>query len=178
MFLSEVGNSTLDAIKSLGEYLSEQASKDFTSKQANMFEFSHVRTITKCRELDHWVGPVAVVATAADLESGAARQLFAEWSGDPNNRVVFTDTGAKGTLQHTLIHEKPKKVEIKLWKEVLLEGAELSAHRSAKQAEAAAVEAERRAKIEEMQVDTDAADRDLDAMDMEQVSTIEGLIKR
>jgi len=171
IFLSAVGNSILENIRVLTEYLR----KSDSGSSKNLFNFSFVKVVMKRRDLDLFNGPMVVLAPDADLECGAARELFSDWAGDARNKIVFTGYGATGTLQQQLLQTKtsPDKlnsVEISVCKELLLEGDELAAHQNAKHVEAVAAETSRLAKIAQMEVDTDAADLALDAMNMEEVA--------
>jgi len=167
--ICEVTRSTLEYARSLLEYCSEAANKAFVAKGQNLFDFAHVRAVTKIRELGNLVGPICVIATSADLESGSARELFCEWANDARNHVIFTDRGSEGSLQHRLLNEKPSNVELKLWKELLLEGGELAAYHQAREKEAAEAEAARVAMIAAMEVDMEASEQKLDEMDMDEV---------
>ncbi|KAL2635973.1 hypothetical protein R1flu_007452 [Riccia fluitans] len=128
--LTNVSYSTLEFAKSLLEWMSDAIAKSFEHTRDNSFVLKYLRLCHTRKDLDDLqAGPKVVFASMASLEGGFARELFVEWSTDPNNLVLFTERGQVGTLARELQREPPPKVvKVTLSKKVPLTGEELKAH--------------------------------------------------
>ena len=58
-----------------------------------------------CQKLDQVKminGPKVVVTTSAGLNAGFSRDLFMEWSSNPNNMIILTSKNPENTLSRKL----------------------------------------------------------------------------
>lgn len=125
--LSNVGYNVLEFAKSMIEWMSDTLMKSFEGARNNPFQFRHLQLCHSMAELARVPGPKVVLASAADLESGFARELFVQWAGSAANSVIVTGRTGLGTLARDLAENGGggRRIEMDVRRRVELEGAEL-----------------------------------------------------
>ncbi|XP_055375909.1 probable cleavage and polyadenylation specificity factor subunit 2 [Condylostylus longicornis] len=126
-FLTNVSYNTVEFAKSQIEWMSDKLMKNFEGARNNPFQFKHINLCHNLTDLTKVPSPKVVLASMPDLESGFARELFVQWSGNPNNSIIFTTRPSPGTLARDLIENggNGRKIEVDVRKRVELEGIEL-----------------------------------------------------
>lgn len=97
-----LARNTLDFAKSQLEWMS--LGSKFDSSRKNPFQLNHVQLCSSAREFEELIGngnPTCLVASGLALEHGPARDVLLQWADNPDNAVIFTDSG--GCHQRSLI---------------------------------------------------------------------------
>ncbi|CAK9160932.1 unnamed protein product [Ilex paraguariensis] len=129
-FLTYVGSSTIDYVKSFLEWMSDSIAKSFEHTRDNAFLLKHVTLLVSKGELEKVPdGPKIVLASMASLEAGFSHDIFVEWASDAKNLVLFTERGQFATLARMLQSDPPPKaVKVTMSKRIPLVGDELAAY--------------------------------------------------
>lgn len=125
--LNNVGYNVLEFAKSMIEWMSDKLMKSFEGARNNPFQFRHVQLCHSLAELAKVPGPKVVLASAVDMESGFARELFVQWAAHPANSIIVTGRTGLGTLARDLMENggNGRRIELDVRRRVELEGAEL-----------------------------------------------------
>lgn len=164
VLLTSVAYNTMEFAKSQLEWMSDDITRRFDSSRHNPFATQHLRLCHSLAELRALPPvPTVVLTSPASLESGYARQLFAEWSADPRSLVLFTSRPEEGTFGAEVLQRARRAhvasrhaLRMSLSERKELEGAELVEYEKAR-AEAAAAAAEEGPEGDESRPETEGA---------------------
>ncbi|CAL4993750.1 unnamed protein product [Urochloa decumbens] len=128
-FLTNVSTSTIDYVKSLLEWMSDEIRKSFEENRENAFFLKKVTLIINKEELDKLGdAPKVVLASMASLEVGFSHDIFVDMANEAGNLVLFTEKGQLGTLAHMLqMDPPPRAVKVTMSNRIPLVGDELKA---------------------------------------------------
>ncbi|CAL4981339.1 unnamed protein product [Urochloa decumbens] len=128
-FLTNVSTSTIDYVKSLFEWMSDEIRKSFEENRENAFFLKKVTLIINKEELDKLGdAPKVVLASMASLEVGFSHDIFVDMANEAGNLVLFTEKGQLGTLAHMLqMDPPPRAVKVTMSNRIPLVGDELKA---------------------------------------------------
>lgn len=140
------------------EWMGEDLNKNFSQRELP-YEFKYMRLCHKLADLDNYPGPKVVIASNDSLETGFSRELFVRWMAmEHKNTLILTDRSGPNTLARRLYNDwdtqtmdpvvqnnrtklpvKPAidyetTMDLKVYKRVPLEGAELQEHEAAQRA--------------------------------------------
>ncbi|ORE20852.1 hypothetical protein BCV71DRAFT_278864 [Rhizopus microsporus] len=204
IMLSNTSYHTIHFAKIMLEWMGEELTRSFSQTRENPYEFKYVRLCHKIEDLDKYPGPKVVMASHHSLETGFSRELFLRWMTSDqrnNNTLILTDRSAPGTLarrlyddwearttepvitgaNRTKIPVKPaityeNVFDLKVYKRVPLEGAELQEYESAQRtkAEKDAAQAALIARSKIIMEEDESDNSDIDEADED----IEGLLTR
>ena len=140
VFLSHQSQATLNAAKTMLEWMGEGVAQSFVSRD-QAFDFRHLKCLSSLNELDELIGPKLVLSSFPSLDCGFAHDLLVLWgsqAGNTSNRncILFPEKPAKGTIGSEIFEKwksinstKVKKVElsiaIQLKQKIPLQGEEL-----------------------------------------------------
>lgn len=74
----------------------------FEDLRSNPFHLRHMRVCHTMLDLQKIGDPKVVLASASDLQTGFARQLFADWATNEDNAIILTEFGCPGSLTRYL----------------------------------------------------------------------------
>ncbi|KAL1512753.1 hypothetical protein ABEB36_002291 [Hypothenemus hampei] len=125
--ISNVAYNVVEFAKSQIEWMSDKLMRSFEGARNNPFQFKHLNLCHSLQELNKVPSPKVVLASSADLEMGFSRELFLQWSSNPNNSIIITTRTSPGTLARDLIdnNEKGRTIDVIVERRVKLEGPEL-----------------------------------------------------
>ncbi|KAG1068246.1 hypothetical protein G6F60_006073 [Rhizopus arrhizus] len=206
IMLSNTSYHTVHFAKIMLEWMGEELTRKFSQSRENPYEFKYVRLCHKIEDLDNYPGPKVVMASHHSLETGFARELFLRWmSNDSQNTLILTDRSAPGTLARRLYDDweqqtnktattttvvnsnrtkvlvKPaiayeNTIDLRVYKRVPLEGAELQEYEAAQRAKAEK-EAAQAAILARSKIIMEEDESDVSDMD-EGDEDVEGLLTR
>lgn len=123
--VNNVAVRMIDVTMSTIEWMSDNILREFDASRDNPFKFKHLQVKQHILELEHLPQPITVLATQPDLESGFAKDLFALWSQDPRNSIIFTQRPSPGTLGHQVLNTPSRVIQVEIWQRIELIGDEL-----------------------------------------------------
>jgi cleavage and polyadenylation specificity factor subunit 2 len=124
--LNHVAKSVVEFAGRMIQWGSDELSKKFADDRQNPYEFRHIQCISSLEDLEGVHGPKVVLASSATLDSGFSREIFLEWCSDHRNQVLFTQRAGPTSLSSELLKEpKPRLLQLKVWRQVPLQGEEL-----------------------------------------------------
>ncbi|KAI7888717.1 beta-lactamase-like protein [Mucor mucedo] len=140
------------------EWMGEDLNKNFSQRELP-YEFKYMRLCHKLADLDNYPGPKVVIASNDSLETGFSRELFVKWMAmEDKNTLILTDRSGPDTLARRLYNdwdaqtgdpqvpvnstkvpvksaiEYETTMDLKVYKRVPLEGAELQEYEAAQRA--------------------------------------------
>lgn len=137
--VNNVAAKMIDIAKSTIEWMSKDIQDQLTqSTKCNPFKFEHLKLKQQLIDLESEKPPMVVLATQPDLESGFARDLFALWSTDARNSIIFTQRPGPNTLGYQVFTSSqnpgrdpslPIVIPVEIWQRVLLAGEELEEYK-------------------------------------------------
>jgi len=137
--LTQQSFRTVEFAKGLLEWMSPAILKVFEDDRTNPFDFNHVNLVHRVEDVLAAAtnGPVVVLATSADLNTGLSHSLLQMFAKSSSNLILSLN----GTLRHDsllweLVHGRAKDVVIRTCSRVPLEGTELAAYYAAQREEA------------------------------------------
>ncbi|KAK9816483.1 hypothetical protein WJX72_000827 [[Myrmecia] bisecta] len=136
--VTHVSYSTIKFAMSQLEWMNDAIAKQFEHSRDNPFNCRHAAIppfMKLCQSVDDLArlpaGPKVVLASMPSLETGASKQLFADWAADPRNVILFTGRPEEGTIAAQLQAHRPGQgglvIHTTLSRRVVLEGEELAA---------------------------------------------------
>jgi len=146
--LSKTSYHTCKFASSQLEWMNEKVIRAFDQGRENLFTLPNVKLCHTLQDLDELPTPRVVLATSPTLSYGFSRLLFAEWCGNPKNRIIFTDRKSQsGSMMQRLLSHSASAVHhhvsLKMSQRVPLQGEELRKYRLEKALRAKALEEER-----------------------------------
>ena len=147
VFLSHMATHILEYARSQLEWMKDSLSKPFYNEKPNPFTLSQVKVVHSIKELNHISGLKVVLCTDHTLNCGFSKEVLLKWSGDPRNRVIFSDYPDRHSLAFTLLAQSftpPIIVQVTHPERVMISGEELLQHLDR-------VHREERAREEELQ---------------------------
>lgn len=127
--LNNVAVRMVDITMSTIEWMSDNVYREFDSSRDNPFKFKHLQLKQKLLDLGPLPQPITVVASQPDLECGFAKDLFAIWSQDPKNSIIFTQRPSPGTLGYQVLNSPNRIIDVEIWQRIELQGEELDEYR-------------------------------------------------
>lgn len=127
--VNNVANKMIDITMSTIEWMSNNILNEFDTSRDNPFKFRHLQLKQKISELEQLTQPMTVLASQPDLESGFAKELFAIWSQDPKNSIIFTQRPGVDTLGYQVLNTPSRVVQFELWTRVELTSEELEEYK-------------------------------------------------
>lgn len=127
--LNNVAVKMVDITMSTIEWMSDNILREFDSSRDNPFKFKYLQLKQKLSDLGPLPQPITVLASQPDLECGFARDLFAIWSQDPKNSIIFTQRPNPGTLGHQVLNSSTRIVAMEIWQRIELQGEELEEYK-------------------------------------------------
>lgn len=156
--LNNVSYNVVEFAKSQIEWMSDKLMRTFEGARNNPFQFKHLQLCHSIAELSRVPSPKVVLASTPDMECGFSRELFLQWSSNPQNSIIITNRTSPGTLARQLIENGGKlPLNLEIRRRVRLEGAELEEYQRK--------ERENKEKGQEKNEDVDMSDESEDEMD-------------
>ena len=123
IFLSHQSQATLNAAKTMLEWMGEGVAQSFVSRD-QAFDFRHMKCLSSLNELDELIGPKLVLSSFPSLECGFAHDLLILWgsqTGPSTNRncILFPERPLPGTIGGQ-IYDKWKEINSNKVKKVEL----------------------------------------------------------
>uniref|UniRef100_A0A6G1SDR1 Cleavage and polyadenylation specificity factor subunit 2 n=1 Tax=Aceria tosichella TaxID=561515 RepID=A0A6G1SDR1_9ACAR len=127
--VNNVATRMIDITMSTIEWMSDNILREFETSRDNPFKFKHLQLKQQLSDLEHLPQPITVLATQPDLESGFAKDLFAIWSSDPKNAIIFTQRPSVGTLGYQVLNTPSRMIQAEIWQRIELFGDELEEYK-------------------------------------------------
>lgn len=127
--VNNVASKMIDITMSTIEWMSENILREFENSRDNPFKFRNLQLKQHLSDLEHLPQPITVLATQPDLESGFAKDLFAIWSRDPKNSIIFTQRPGPNTLGYQVLNTPSRMIQVEIWQRIELTGEELEEYK-------------------------------------------------
>lgn len=127
--VNNVAVKMIDSTVSTMQWMSDDIRDRFESSRDNPFKFKYLQLKQQLSDLRFLTQPITVLATQPDLESGFARDLFALWSTDPKNSIIFTQRPGLNTLGYQVLNSPTRLIEVEIWQRIELQGEELEEYK-------------------------------------------------
>eukprot|EP00494_Astrolonche_serrata_P027740 UN28004 len=137
-FLSNTSKHSIEAIRSMLEWMNEDCRRKFDEDRKNVFKWSKIIIARNLQELQSQAQePMCVLATNPHCQNGFSKALLRRWCQKPSNCVLLTERVSPNTIAGQLfdIIEKRKakgknieqKISFQTRRKVALDGEELEA---------------------------------------------------
>lgn len=127
--VNNVASKMIDITMSTIEWMSDNIMKEFETSRDNPFKFKYLQLKQQLSDLEHLPQPITVIASQPDLESGFAKDLFAIWSHDPKNSIIFTQRPGPNTLGYHVMNTPSRVIQVEIWQRIELTGEELEEYK-------------------------------------------------
>lgn len=157
--VNNVAAKMIEITTSTIEWMSDNILREFDSSRDNPFKFKHLQVRQQLEDLRYLPQPITVLATQPDLECGFAKDLFALWSTDPKNSIIFTQRPAPNTLGYQVLHSTTRLIEVEIWQRIELQGEELQEYKKKEEEkkQLALIESQKALSINDSASDDDTA---------------------
>jgi len=127
--VNNVAAKMIDITMSTIEWMNDSILKEFEASRDNPFKFKHLQLSQQLSDLEYLPQPMTVLASQPDLESGFAKDLFAIWSRDPKNSIIFTQRPGVNTLGYQVLNTPSRVIQVEIWQRIELTGDELEEYK-------------------------------------------------
>lgn len=158
--VNNVASRMIDITMSTIEWMSENILREFETSRDNPFKFKYLQLKQHLSDLEHLPQPITVIASQPDLESGFAKDLFAIWSRDPKNSIIFTQRPGPNSLGHQVMNTPSRVIQVEIWQRIELDGEELEDYKKKEEErkQQELIESQKKLAINDSDSDNDSLD--------------------